>query len=105
MGHESITELFEERFADAVREEESLPPPVAIALRQQTGAAIDDFALAALKQRSAECSGRRSPEGGPAVVRNGHHKERTVLTDVGPVSVRIPASAAATASRRSSSRL
>jgi len=29
-------------------------------------------------------------EGDPAVVRNGYHKERTVLTDVGPVSVRIP---------------
>jgi len=56
MGHESITELFEERFADAVREEESLPTPVASALRTQTGAAIDDFALAALKQRSAECA-------------------------------------------------
>jgi len=90
MGHESITELFGERFADADREEASLPTPVASALMSQTGAAIDDFVLAEVKQRLAECSGRKSPEGDPAVVRNGHHKVRTVLTGAGPVSVRIP---------------
>jgi len=90
MGHESITELFEERFADAHREKGSLPVPVASVLRSQTGAAIDDSVLAEVKQRLADCAGRMSPEGGPAVVRNGYHKERTVLTDVGPVSVRIP---------------
>jgi len=89
MGHESITELFGERFAEADREEESLPTPVASALMSQTGAAIDVFVLAEVKQRLADCAGRRSPEGDPAVVRNGHHKERTVLTGAGPVSVRI----------------
>jgi len=90
MGHESITELFGERFADADREEESLPTPAVSALRSQTGAVIDDFVLAEVKQRLANCAGRRSPEGGPAVVRNSYHMERTVLTDIGPVSVRIP---------------
>jgi len=90
MGHESVTELFKERFAEANREEESLPTPVASALRPQTGAAIDDFALSEAKQRLADCAGRRSPEVGTAVVRNGHHKKRTVLTDIDPVSVRIP---------------
>jgi len=46
--------------------------------------------MAEVKQRLAGCAGRRSPEGGPAVVRNGYHRERTMPTDVDPVSVRIP---------------
>jgi len=90
MRHESISELFEERFADADREEESLPAPVASALMSQTSTAIDDFALSDVEQRLADCAGRRFPEGGPAVARNGHHKKRTVVQDVDPVSVRIP---------------
>jgi len=41
------------------------------ALRSQTGAAIGDFVLAEVKERLADCAGRKSLEGGPAVVRNG----------------------------------
>jgi len=58
-----------------------LPTPVADALRSQTGAAIDDFVLAEVKQRLADCAVRRSPEVGPAVVRNGHRKERMAGDD------------------------
>jgi len=58
MGYESITELFGERFADADREEESLPMPVASASRPQISVAIDDFVLTEVKQRLADCAGR-----------------------------------------------
>jgi len=84
--HEFITELLEERFGDADRERESLPTSVVIALRSQTGAVIDDFVLSEVKQGPTDCSGRRYPESGTAVVRNGHRKERTALTDIGPDS-------------------
>jgi len=67
-----------------------LPTPMASALRSQTGAAIDDFVLAEVKERLVDCAGQTAPEDDPAVVRNGHRKERTVLTDIGPVSVWIP---------------
>jgi len=90
MGHESITKLFEERFAEADQQEAALPTPVCSALKAQIGSVIDDFVLAEVNHRLSECSARMTPEGGPAVVRNGYHKERTVLTDVGPVEVRIP---------------
>jgi len=90
MGHESSTKLFEERFVDAGREAAVVPTPVLSALRAQISASIDDFVLAEVKQRLAECLGRMSPENGTAVVRHSYQEGQTVLTDlVGSVAVRI----------------
>jgi len=88
MEHEPITELSEKRFADADLEQELLPTLVASTLRSQTGAAIVDLLLSEVMQRLDYCAGRAALEGGSAVVRNGYHKERTVLKDSDPVSVR-----------------
>jgi len=90
MGHEHATKLYDERFTDAGQEEGALQTAVISALKAQICAAIDDFLLAEVTQRLADCAGRTSPDGGPAVVRNGYHNERTVLTDVGPITLRIP---------------
>jgi len=79
----------EERLADAGWEEE-LPTPMLSTLRAQISAAVDDPLPVEAKQRLDECSGRVSLAGSSAVVRNGHHKERTALMDVEPAALRIP---------------
>ena len=47
---------------------------------------------AEIQSHLADCAGVQTPEGNPAVVRNGYHRSRTILSSYGPVEVEVPRS-------------